>query len=83
TGRGSIARESTIAWLKQHQIRYNTLLMRPVGNPTMDSELKRSWYITRWEGANRNLIVFEDRQRVVDMWREEGVRCFQTQPGDF
>jgi hypothetical protein len=25
----------------------------------------------------------DDRQKVVDMWRAEGLTCFQVAPGDF
>tara|TARA_Y100001963_G_C6747458_1_gene432386 strand:- start:983 stop:1612 length:630 start_codon:yes stop_codon:yes gene_type:complete len=36
------------------------------------------------EGVNVNsLIIFDDRQSVVDMWRERGVTCFQVNKGDF
>ena len=28
-------------------------------------------------------LAFDDRDRVVAMWREEGVPCFQVAPGDF
>lgn len=28
-------------------------------------------------------MVFEDRARVVDMWRKRGVLCAQVAPGDF
>ena len=35
-------------------------------------------------GVNEdNLIIFDDRQSVVDMWRERGVTCFQVAKGDF
>ena len=27
--------------------------------------------------------VADDRQKVVDMWREIGLTCFQVAPGDF
>jgi hypothetical protein len=27
--------------------------------------------------------AFDDRQRVVDMWRRNGITCFQVAPGDF
>ncbi len=82
TGRGSIARESTIKWLKCHDIKYDNLLMRDIGDATMDSKLKHYWYKKR-PFDERDVIVFEDRKRCVDMWRKMGVRCFQTQPGDF
>lgn len=28
-------------------------------------------------------LVFDDRNRVVDMWRSEGIPCFQVAEGDF
>ena len=28
-------------------------------------------------------MVFDDRNRVCDMWRERGIRCLQVAPGDF
>ena len=28
-------------------------------------------------------LVFDDRDRVVKMWRENGLRCFQVAEGDF
>ena len=27
--------------------------------------------------------VFDDRQQVVDMWRQNGLTCFQVADGDF
>ena len=27
--------------------------------------------------------VFDDRQQVVDMWRSNGLTCFQVADGDF
>jgi hypothetical protein len=29
------------------------------------------------------LCVFDDRDKVVKMWRENGINCFQVAPGDF
>ena len=29
------------------------------------------------------LMTVDDRQRVVDMWRAEGLTCLQVAPGDF
>jgi len=28
-------------------------------------------------------VVFDDRDRVVKMWRENGIRCFQVAEGNF
>lgn len=30
-----------------------------------------------------DIIVFDDRQKVVDMWRKMGLTCCQVAPGDF
>jgi len=36
----------------------------------------------REDGFNP-VLVFDDRQQVVDMWRGVGIRCCQVAPGDF
>jgi len=28
-------------------------------------------------------MVFDDRQQVVDMWRQNGLTCFQVADGNF
>lgn len=32
---------------------------------------------------DRLVAVFDDRARVVRMWRKAGITCFQVAPGDF
>lgn len=57
--------------------------MRPHGDHTPDHELKKQWLeLARAQGRPPNL-VFDDRQKVVDMWRAEGIPCFQVAPGQF
>ena len=81
SGRGEIAREKTIKWLRYHYIPYDSLYMRPPENYTPDEQLKRQWL----KDFNRDniLVVFDDRKKVVDMWREEGLTCLQVADGDF
>jgi hypothetical protein len=55
--------------------------MRPAGDFTPDEELKRRW-ISEYD-LSQVLCIFDDRQKVVDMWRELGLTCFQVAPGDF
>ena len=31
----------------------------------------------------RPTLVFDDRDRVVAVWRKHGIRCCQVAPGDF
>ena len=57
--------------------------MREHRDYTADDELKRGWLIKSRDAGRAPDLVFDDRQRVVDMWRAEGIPCFQVAPGDF
>lgn len=89
SGRSAEVREVTEAWLGCYtalmswEVR-RVLRMRNEGDYTPDDELKRSW-LREMSAADRSRLVavFDDRQEVVDMWRSEGVPCFQVAPGDF
>lgn len=93
TGRCESVRKKTITWMREHAIPEGLvktrllhwmLVMRPVGDHTEDTELKRAWLrALPPEDLGRIMGVFEDRQRMVDMWREEGLPCFQVAPGKF
>lgn len=67
---------ATRAWLEKHGVKFNGLyLLRPDGDSTPDQELKRSWLQSY--GKDQILFVVDDRQKVVDMWRSEGLTCLQ------
>lgn len=93
TGRCESVRKKTVAWLQEHAIPealaptrklHWMLTMRPVGDHTEDTELKRQWLqALPPEDLGRVMCVFEDRTRMVDMWRAEGLACFQVAPGKF
>lgn len=60
------------------------LMMRLEGDFTPDEQLKAGWLDDMSAFDRRRLVaVFDDRQKVVDMWRSKGVACFQVAPGDF
>lgn len=68
--------EATIAWLEHHGIAFDQcFLIRATGDSTPDQELKRIWLNAY--GKDRILFVVDDRQKVVDMWRAEGMTCLQ------
>ena len=49
-----------------------------------DDVLKEGWLHQMEPGKRQRLVgVFEDRKCVVDMWRRNGVTCFQVAEGDF
>lgn len=89
SGRSDEVREQTIDWLVKHTaLTYNDvqsrLWMRKAGDYTPDDDLKRQWYANLpTNDAMRLMAVFDDRDRVVAMWRSYGITCFQVAPGDF
>jgi len=56
------------------------LRMRPDADHRPDAELKQEWLAAL---AAPPTMVFEDRERVVDMWRRNGVVCAQVAKGDY
>jgi hypothetical protein len=83
TGRSDITKAATEAWLEHFDVPYNELRMRPHTEHTDDFDIKRQWLNEDPEFRKRIVFVLEDRTRVVEMWREEKIRCFQVRPGNF
>ena len=82
SGRSDKTHQATIAWLDKHKVKYDLLIMRPQNQLyKKDSDLKQSWLDTI--GKDRVSMVFDDRQQVVDMWRQNGLPTFQVADGDF
>ena len=76
-------RLETIKWLDDNNIPYDELFMRGSEDNRKDSMVKYEIlkdfilpiYYVRW--------VFDDRDQVVKMWREAGLRCYQVNYGNF
>lgn len=83
TGRPESYRETTLAWLKQHRIAYDALFMRKDGDFRDDTIVKREMLGAIRERGYTVTLVVDDRDKVVKMWREEGLTCLQCAPGDF
>jgi hypothetical protein len=81
SGRSDEVQDQTLTWLSEFKVPYCHMRMRPAGDFTPDEELKRSW-IAEYDLA-QILCIFDDRAKVVAMWRELGLTCFQVAPGDF
>lgn len=78
SARSGVVRPQTEQWLAGQQIDPRLLAhMRDEGDITRDVELKRHWLLAL-HPDERPDIVYDDRQSVVDMWRDEGVTCFQV-----
>lgn len=89
TGRSDIVREKTEQWLFTHtslslgELEVG-LRMRKDGDFEPDDELKERWLKSLSEQDRQRLVMaFEDRDRVVGMWRRNGVTCLQVAAGQF
>lgn len=89
SGRSSAVMNETIEWLQRYvsddvDLDELQLVMRMEGDFTPDEELKAGWLAAMTEYDRRRLVaVFDDRDKVVEMWRSRGVACFQVAPGAF
>lgn len=91
TGRSETVRTQTIEWLGDNTGYRNrwgnpasNLVMRPEHNKVPDYLLKEKWLAElKPKDRARLVAVFEDRTRVVDMYRKNGVTCYQVADGEF
>ncbi len=84
SGRKDSSRDKTEAWLEQHNIPYNTLLMRSADDNRKDAIVKKEIFDANILGKYYIEFVLDDRDQVVDMWRQElGLPCFQVYYGNF
>ena len=98
SGRSDEVKAETVAWLQRHGCfgfptdalwawpfgAPERFRMRKAGDHQDDVSLKAGW-IAEMEPPewDRLTAVFDDRARVVQMWRDAGVPCFQVAPGEF
>jgi len=82
SGRSDVTWSATEAWLDKYDVHYDYLQMRPQNHLYMaDNDLKQMWLDSI--GKDNVAMVFDDRQQVVDMWRQNGLTTFQVADGDF
>jgi hypothetical protein len=73
----------TNTWLKKHNIPFYDLMMRKEGDFRRDSIVKKEIYNNYIKDKFDVEFVLDDRQQVVDMWREMGLKCLQVAEGNF
>lgn len=84
------ARDSS-CWMETHRWllwkamvpQFRHLYMREAGDVRDDAIVKREIYETFIKSEYDVLCVLDDRNKVVDMWREIGLTCLQVDYGDF
>jgi len=85
TGRPESVRHSTQLWLDVHGFKNSNykLFMRDNNDFSHGDDYKRKIYLEQIK-PNYNVVgVFEDSQKCINMWREEGVLCFAVANNDY
>ena len=83
SGRSDSVRQKTLEWLEEN-IFYNfcdfqydiQLKMRPIGDFTSDDVLKEKWLDEALAQGKEIEYVFDDRPKVIRMWRRRGISVF-------
>lgn len=83
SGRDSVCRPETEEWLKKNLVPYHQLFMRGQADMRKDSIIKRELFDAEIKNEYQVLFVLDDRNQVVDMWRQMGLKCLQVADGDF
>lgn len=83
SGRPEDYRIPSETWLHRHGFdNYFALFMRSFQDQTPDTQVKAKLYDRYIAPYFDVVFTLEDRQRVVDMWRDKGLTCFQVAAGD-
>lgn len=87
TGRNAKYRPATLDWLYKQGIQLECLLMRPDDNYEPDHELKPRMlaeYLQLFGKAPSDVwFILDDRDKVVEAWRNAGYNCWQPRSGGY
>ena len=83
SGRSAVCYDLTVAWLKQFNINYKDLFMRPANDQRPDDLLKSELYYFHIRDRYNVIGVIDDRPKVCRMWRNLGLSVFQVGNPDY
>ena len=90
SGRSTKCMQDTVDWIHKNvkvlpcpTDRIPQLYMRQAGDVRKDSIVKQEIYDNLIKHEYDVLFVLDDRDQVVQMWRENGLTCLQVAPGNF
>lgn len=86
SGRSERTKETTKEWLNTFEVPFDVLRMRPTSSEfkfMRDDDLKEGFLDELFPNKSDIFCVFDDRKKVVDMWRRRGITCFQVDEGNF
>lgn len=84
SGRPESFQEHSETWMKQHNIPYDAVYLRPLAaDHVPDEEVKQELLKRIYDDGFAPWLVLDDRDAVVTQWRKLGLTCLQCAPGDF
>jgi predicted kinase len=83
TGRESTFRDVLEEWLETHHVLWDEIHMRPEGDSRRDNVVKLDLFNTYVRDRFNVIATFDDRDRVVRLWRRLGLLTCQVNWGDF
>ncbi len=83
SGRDEVCFRETEDWLKKYSIYHDRLFMRAPGDNRKDTIIKQEILDREIRGKYNIAFVLDDRDQVVQMWRENGLKCLQVAEGAF
>ena len=83
SGRTDDLKKETEEWLRKFDVPFHYLFMRKGNDFRSDTIVKLEIYERKIRENFKITFVLDDRQKVVDMWRAEGLVVLQCAPGDF
>jgi predicted kinase len=84
SGRPEKCREATEKWLSDHVgVEWGRLFMRDTGDGRPDNVVKMEIFDREIRERYNVVGVFDNRNKVVSMWRSLGLTVFQVADGDF
>lgn len=83
SGRSEDCRGVTETWLRDNDIPFDELHMRPSGDTRPDTVVKHELFNEFVRHEYEVLGSIDDRVSVVQLWRDLGLTCYQVADGDF
>jgi hypothetical protein len=83
SGRNERVRGQSLAWLEWQRLDVTALYMRRDDDRRPDWMVKREMIYAMLFDGWQPIMSFDDRDSVVNMWRENHIPCAQVRRGDF
>jgi phosphoglycolate phosphatase-like HAD superfamily hydrolase len=83
SGRMERCRVDTLEWLERNDLSHDGLYMRRDGDYRDDATVKSELLDVILAEGWKPIMAFDDRDRVVKMWRARGIPCAQVAEGNF